>query len=118
MGDVGKSKAEVAAERVMARVSGVSVTPHFCRIEDKPTEWYQDFHLIVLGLDSLEARSWINGVVCSFLGAAADYPHAVLMDSLMGMCQWVSDLSRIHALGSRIHADCESASQMYCAHTT
>jgi len=67
MVDVGKSKAEVAAERVMQRVAGLTVTPHFCRIEDKPPEWYQDFHIIVLGLDSLEARSWINGVVCGFL---------------------------------------------------
>ena len=56
MVDVGKSKAEVAAERVMQRVAGLTVTPHFCRIEDKPPEWYQDFHIIVLGLDSLEVR--------------------------------------------------------------
>jgi ubiquitin-activating enzyme E1 C len=56
MHDVGKSKAEVAAERVMQRVAGLTVTPHFCRIEDKPHEWYQDFHIIVLGLDSLEVR--------------------------------------------------------------
>lgn len=54
MCDVGKSKAIVAAERVMTRVAGAQVTPHFCRIEDKPPEWYQDFHIIVLGLDSLE----------------------------------------------------------------
>ncbi|KAK3284824.1 NEDD8-activating enzyme E1 catalytic subunit [Cymbomonas tetramitiformis] len=67
MKDVGKSKATVAAERVMQRVHGVSVTPHFCRIEDKPPEFYQAFHIIVLGLDSVEARSWINGVVCGFL---------------------------------------------------
>mmetsp|Transcript_16632 Transcript_16632/g.28058 ORF Transcript_16632/g.28058 Transcript_16632/m.28058 type:complete len:433 (+) Transcript_16632:135-1433(+) len=72
MRDVGKSKAEVAAERIMQRVHGVEVTPHFCRIEDKPAEWYQDFHIIVLGLDSLEARNWINGTVCSFLEYDAD----------------------------------------------
>eukprot|EP00854_Cymbomonas_tetramitiformis_P014306 gene14306-16918_t len=54
MKDVGKSKATVAAERVMQRVHGVSVTPHFCRIEDKPPEFYQAFHIIVLGLDSVE----------------------------------------------------------------
>ena len=33
MGDVGKSKAEVAAARIMARISGVTVTPHFCMIQ-------------------------------------------------------------------------------------
>ena len=49
-------KAEVAAARVMERVGGVTVTAHYCRIEDKPDHWYRDFHIIVLGLDSLEVR--------------------------------------------------------------
>ena len=39
MRDVGKPKAVIAAERVMERVAGVVVTPHFCRIEEKPTDW-------------------------------------------------------------------------------
>ncbi|GJN06281.1 hypothetical protein PR202_ga23992 [Eleusine coracana subsp. coracana] len=65
--DVGKSKAEVAAKRVMERVSGVNIVPHFCRIEDKEIEFYSQFHIIVLGLDSIEARSYINSVACGFL---------------------------------------------------
>ncbi|XP_072984877.1 NEDD8-activating enzyme E1 catalytic subunit [Typha latifolia] len=69
--DVGKSKAEVAAKRVMERVSGVTIVPHFCRIEDKDIEFYSDFSIIVLGLDSIEARSYINSVACSFL----EYDH-------------------------------------------
>jgi hypothetical protein len=68
MGDVGKSKAVVAAERINARVAGVKVTPHHCRIEEKPAEWYQQFTIIILGLDSLEARRYMNTVICSFLG--------------------------------------------------
>ena len=48
MKDVGKSKANIAAERVMARVEGVKVTPHFCRIEEKPLGFFQDFHIWVL----------------------------------------------------------------------
>ena len=71
-GDVGASKAETAAKRVAERVSGVVVTPHHCRIEDKPHEWYRQFHIIVLGLDSLEARSYMNAVACSFLRHDAD----------------------------------------------
>ncbi|BDA43199.1 NEDD8-activating enzyme E1 catalytic subunit [Coccomyxa sp. Obi] len=67
MKDVGKSKAEVAAERIMQRVEGVTVTPHFCRIEEKPMEFYEQFHILVLGLDSLEARRFMNQVACSFL---------------------------------------------------
>lgn len=76
---MGKPKAEVAAARVMERVQGVSVTPHFCRIEEKPADWYRDFQVIALGLDSLEARSYINAVVCSFLGAClCSFEHNLL----------------------------------------
>ncbi|KAL4205502.1 hypothetical protein AMTRI_Chr01g114920 [Amborella trichopoda] len=70
--DVGKPKAEVAAMRVMERVSGVNIVPHFCRIEDKNIEFYGDFNIIALGLDSIEARSYINSVACSFLEYDSD----------------------------------------------
>ena len=66
--DVGKPKAEVAAKRVMERVSGVEIKPHFSRIEDKELDFYNDFNIIALGLDSIEARRYINGVACGFLG--------------------------------------------------
>ena len=66
--DVGKPKAEVAAAAVQQRVAGVQVTPHFCRIESKPLEFYEQFQVIILGLDSLEARRYMNQVACSFLG--------------------------------------------------
>ncbi|KAK8491759.1 hypothetical protein V6N12_057800 [Hibiscus sabdariffa] len=70
--DVGKPKAEVAAKRVMERISGVNIVPHFCRIEDKDIGFYNDFNIIALGLDSIEARSYINAVACSFLEYDAD----------------------------------------------
>lgn len=53
---------------MMERISGVNIVPHFCRIEDKDIDFYNDFNIIALGLDSLEARSYINSVACSFLG--------------------------------------------------
>jgi len=52
----------------MERVSGVEIVPHFSRIEDKEIEFYNDFNIIALGLDSIEARKYINGVACGFLG--------------------------------------------------
>ncbi|KAJ7954935.1 NEDD8-activating enzyme E1 catalytic subunit [Quillaja saponaria] len=70
--DVGKPKAEVAAKRVMERISDVNIVPHFCRIEDKDIEFYNDFNIIALGLDSIEARSYINSVACSFLEYDSD----------------------------------------------
>jgi len=36
------------------------VIPHFCKIQDKPIEFYSDFKIIVAGLDSIVARRWIN----------------------------------------------------------
>src|ERR1700761_5684013 len=58
--DVGKSKAEVAARFVEKRVKGVSITPHNCKIQDKDEDFYMQFNIIVCGLDSIEARRWIN----------------------------------------------------------
>mmetsp|Transcript_1726 Transcript_1726/g.4037 ORF Transcript_1726/g.4037 Transcript_1726/m.4037 type:complete len:434 (+) Transcript_1726:764-2065(+) len=65
--DVGKPKAVVAAERVNARVAGANVTGHHARIEDFGSDFYASFHVIVLGLDSLEARRHMNTVICSLL---------------------------------------------------
>ena len=65
--DVGASKAETAARRVRERVDGCEVVAHHCRIEDKADEWYRQFDIIALGLDSLEARAYINAVCCGFL---------------------------------------------------
>ena len=48
--DVGQSKALCAARAVEKRVAGVVVTPHHCRIEEKPDDWYRQFHVIVHGL--------------------------------------------------------------------
>ena len=55
--DVGRPKATVAAEFVSKRVSGVTVTPHYCPIQDKDASWYREFQVIVLGLDSIEASA-------------------------------------------------------------
>lgn len=70
--DVGRPKATVAAEFIMKRVSGVSVEAHHCPIQDKDAEWYRQFQVIVMGLDSIEARRWLNAMVCSLVMFEAD----------------------------------------------
>ncbi|WVO20054.1 uncharacterized protein IAS62_001344 [Cryptococcus decagattii] len=61
--DVGKSKALVAAEFVMKRVPGCTVTPYHGKIQDHPTSFYSTFDVIVAGLDSISARRWINATL-------------------------------------------------------
>ena len=65
--DIGQSKAEVAARLINTKVPGVQVEPHFCRIEDKDSDFYRQFSIIVSGLDSVQARRWINSMVVSLL---------------------------------------------------
>ena len=63
--DVGKSKAEVAAEFIVRKVPSCSVTPYFGKIQDKDLDYYSQFSLVICGLDSVEARRWINATIFS-----------------------------------------------------
>ncbi|PGH01958.1 hypothetical protein AJ80_08940 [Polytolypa hystricis UAMH7299] len=61
--DVGKPKAEVAAAFVEKRVKGVKITPYVGKIQDKDEDYYMQFKMVVCGLDSIEARRWINAML-------------------------------------------------------
>ncbi|KAA1114931.1 hypothetical protein PGT21_027563 [Puccinia graminis f. sp. tritici] len=65
--DIGQPKAEVAAKFIMARVPQVKVTPHYCKIQDKDDAFYMMFNLVVSGLDSVEARRWINATLVNLV---------------------------------------------------
>lgn len=58
--DVGQPKATVAAQFVMDRVPGVEVVPYYGKIQDKDDDYYSQFTMVICGLDSIEARRWIN----------------------------------------------------------
>ncbi|CAJ0839812.1 4983_t:CDS:2, partial [Entrophospora sp. SA101] len=72
--DVGSPKAKVAAEFIMKRVAGVKVSYYHGKIQDKDTAYYLKFQIIICGLDSVEARRWINATL---LQAAQDDPEDV-----------------------------------------
>jgi ubiquitin-activating enzyme E1 C len=65
--DVGKFKAEVAAKFIEKRVKGVKITPHNCKIQDFDDSFYMQFQLVVCGLDSIEARRWINATLVNMV---------------------------------------------------
>ncbi|NXK35402.1 UBA3 enzyme, partial [Piprites chloris] len=65
--DVGRPKAEVAAEFLNSRIPNCAVVPYFKKIQDMDESFYRQFHIIVCGLDSIIARRWINGMLMSFL---------------------------------------------------
>ena len=61
--DVGKAKATVAAEFVMKRVPSCSINAFVGKIQDKDEDYYMQFNIIICGLDSIEARRWINATL-------------------------------------------------------
>lgn len=65
--DVGKSKSETAAAFINERVPGVKVTPHHCAIQDKDLDFYRQFRIVICGLDSIQARRWINSTLVSMV---------------------------------------------------
>lgn len=78
--DIGRSKAEVAAYFVTERVVGVSITPHNCKIQDKDDEFYMQFSIIICGLDSIEARRWINAILVGLVDEENPDSLKVLID--------------------------------------
>ncbi|KAA0203329.1 hypothetical protein HAZT_HAZT007036, partial [Hyalella azteca] len=48
-------------------IDNYSNDQHYCKIQDFDESWYQQFHIIVCGLDSVVARRWINSVLVSLL---------------------------------------------------
>ena len=65
--DVGKYKCLVAKERLQQRFPDVSIDVHLCPLESLPPSFYQQFDLILSGLDTVEARLHLNSLLYSLL---------------------------------------------------
>ena len=73
--DVGRPKAEVAAEFVNKRVPGCNVTPYCANImktTDEQPEFYKSFSMIISGLDNIEARRYVNNLLVSYTDVDED----------------------------------------------
>ena len=49
------------------RVKGIAITPHNCKIQDKDDDFYMQFSMVICGLDSVEARRWINSTLVNLV---------------------------------------------------
>jgi len=82
---VGRYKAQVAADFINRRFAeaGVRVTPHVGKLQDErrfPREWFRGFRLVLGGLDNLEARRYVNSLLCSLVETEGDAPGGAVRD--------------------------------------
>lgn len=66
--DVGSSKAKAASAFINKRVYDTKVNHFHGKMQEKSKEYYEEFNMIVCGLDSVPARRWINSTLFSLLG--------------------------------------------------
>lgn len=48
---------------------------YFGKIQDKDEDYYMQFHLVICGLDSVEARRWINATLINMVDS--DNPESL-----------------------------------------
>ena len=58
--DIGRFKAEVAAEFIKRKYPDVDIKASCKKIQSFSNEFFRRFHIIIGGLDNIEARSYIN----------------------------------------------------------
>eukprot|EP00804_Cyclotella_cryptica_P029769 CCRYP_020932-RA/>CCRYP_020932-RA protein AED:0.28 eAED:0.28 QI:105/1/1/1/1/1/2/642/306 len=65
--DIGQSKAVVAANFINRRCPWMNVVPYNGKIQDKDADFYRQFKVVISGLDNIEARRWLNGMMSSLV---------------------------------------------------
>ena len=61
--DVGNHKADAVAAFIRRRCPGVSITTHKKKVQELPFSLYEQFPVIIGGLDNVEARRYLNNIV-------------------------------------------------------
>jgi ubiquitin-activating enzyme E1 C len=94
--DVGKPKCEVAAAFIRKRCPGINITPYFGKIQEKDDEYYKTFHVIIAGLDSIDARNWMSNQLCKI--ARESHGECVIPYIDGGTEAWKGHVKVIHPL--------------------
>ena len=58
--DIGKFKAEVACEFIKKKYPDIQIKSSCQKIQEMSDNFFRQFHIIIGGLDNIEARSYIN----------------------------------------------------------
>ena len=58
--DIGRYKAEVAAEFIKRKYPDIEIKSSCKKIQDFADDFFRSFHIIIGGLDNIEARSYLN----------------------------------------------------------
>jgi ubiquitin-activating enzyme E1 C len=61
--DIGRYKAEVASEFIKKKYPDINIRWYKDKIQTFTTDWFRQFHVIIGGLDNLEARKWLNNTI-------------------------------------------------------
>eukprot|EP01129_Flabellula_baltica_P013963 TRINITY_DN6592_c0_g1_i1.p1 TRINITY_DN6592_c0_g1~~TRINITY_DN6592_c0_g1_i1.p1 ORF type:complete len:436 (+),score=110.57 TRINITY_DN6592_c0_g1_i1:3-1310(+) len=81
--DVGSPKAEIAARFINKRVPGANVTAHYKKIQDMDEDYWDNFDLIIAGLDNIEARRWLNATILNMAYEDEENPGQIDPDSII-----------------------------------
>jgi len=65
--DIGHPKSKIAAEFVMKRVPGCTIRWYQKPLQEFGEAFYSKFNVVVAGLDNVEARRWLNAMLCDLV---------------------------------------------------
>jgi len=65
--DIGQPKSKVAAQFVMKRVPGCQIKWYQKPLQEFSEAFYKKFNVVIAGLDNVEARRWLNAMLCDLV---------------------------------------------------
>jgi len=70
--DIGQPKSKCAAEFVMKRVPGCVIRWYQKPLQEFGEAFYSKFNVVIAGLDNVEARRWLNAMLCDLVSTDDD----------------------------------------------